>query len=242
MARTRSGTGERMYVEHLSVTDFRNYAGADIELGPGVSVFTGPNGQGKTNLVEAVEYLATLSSHRAGADAPLIRSGADQAVVRARVVAGLDDARTLLLEIEINPGRANRAFINRVAQRSARELLGGIRVVMFTPDDLAIVKGDPADRRAFLDDLVTSRWPRMAGERSTYDRVIRQRNALLKSLAAHPHRLSDDDLATLEVWDAHLAQSGAQIMQARLETLDALVPLAAAAYADIAPTNADAGA
>ena len=233
-----------MFVDHLQLADFRSYAGVDVELGSGVSVFVGANGQGKTNLVEAIEYLSTLSSHRVSSDVPLVRAGAERAVARARVQAGLDDPRQLQLEVEITPGKANRARLNRSPLRRAREIVGVLRTVVFSPEDLAIVKGDPSERRRFLDDLVVSRWPRMAGVRSDYDRVLRQRNTLLKSLSGRSRggRPPDDVVATLDVWDAHLAQAGSEVLEARLTTLGDLVPHLAKAYADIAPTNSDATA
>ena len=172
-----------MYVDFLQLADFRSYAGVDVPLGPGVSTFLGANGQGKTNLVEAIEYLSTMSSHRVASEVPLVRSGAERAVVRARVQAGLDDPRQLQLEIEITPGKANRAKLNRSPLRRAREIVGVLRTVVFSPEDLAIVKGDPSERRRFIDELITSRWPRLAGVRADYDRVLRQRNTLLKSLS-----------------------------------------------------------
>lgn len=146
-----------MFVDHLQLADFRSYAGVDVPLGPGVTTFVGANGQGKTNVVEAVEYLSTLSSHRVSSEIPLVRFGAERAVVRARVQAGLDDARQLQLEVEITPGKANRAKLNRSPLRRARELVGVLRTVVFSPEDLAIVKGDPSERRRFLDELVVAR-------------------------------------------------------------------------------------
>jgi DNA replication and repair protein RecF len=233
-----------VFVDHLQLADFRSYAGVDVELGSGVSVFVGANGQGKTNLVEAIEYLSTLSSHRVSSDVPLVRAGAERAVARARVQAGLDDPRQLQLEVEITPGKANRARLNRSPLRRAREIVGVLRTVVFSPEDLSIVKGDPSERRRFLDDLVVSRWPRMAGVRSDYDRVLRQRNTLLKSLSGRSRggRPADDVAATLDVWDAHLAQAGSELLEARLTSLGDLVPHLAKAYADIAPTNSDATA
>lgn len=226
-----------MFVTHLSLADFRSYAHVEAELGPGVTVFTGRNGQGKTNLVEAVEYLATLGSHRVAADAPLIRMGAARALVRGRVQAGVDDARQLLLEIEINSGKANKASLNRGPLKRPRDLLGALRVVLFSPEDLALVKGDPSDRRRFLDELLTQRWPRMAGVRADYDRVLRQRSTLLKSLSGRRGPVPAEADATLEVWDDTLAGLGADLMAARLTTLADLGDPVAAAYADIAPTN-----
>ncbi len=152
-----------MYVAHLSLHDFRSYATAEVELSPGVTAFVGRNGQGKTNLVEAIDYLSRLSSHRVASDAPLVRSGADQAVVRAAVVR---DGRTALLEVELNPGRSNRARVNRSPLPRARDLVGLVRTVVFSPEDLTLVKGDPADRRRFLDDLLVLRAPPHPGVRA----------------------------------------------------------------------------
>ncbi len=227
-----------MFVTHLSLADFRSYAHVEVPLRAGVTVFTGANGQGKTNLVEAIEFLATLGSHRVAAEAPLVRVGAERAIVRARVQAGLEDSRNLLLEVEIIPGRANKATLNRSPLRRPRDLLGALRVVLFSPDDLAIVKGDPGERRRFIDDLVTARWPRLAGVRADYDRVLRQRSTLLKSLSGRGLRaVSEDAAITLDIWDGQLAALGAELVAARLATLEELGPLLAAAYADIAPTN-----
>ncbi|MEZ5200792.1 MAG: DNA replication/repair protein RecF [Micropruina glycogenica] len=229
-----------MFVTHLSLADFRSYAGAEVALEPGVTTFTGANGQGKTNLVEAVDYLATLGSHRVSSEQPLVRHGAERAIVRARVQAGADDTRQLLLEIEILPGRQNKASLNRAPLRRPRELLGALRSVVFSPEDLALVKGDPSERRRFLDELITTRWPRLAGVRADYDRVLRQRSTLLKSLAGRGRTLRDDVEATLGVWDESLARFGAELMHARLDTLAALAPHVADAYSAIAPANNDA--
>jgi len=231
-----------MYVDHLQLTDFRSYASVDVPLEAGVTTFVGANGQGKTNLVEAVEYLATMNSHRVASEVPLVRSGATSAVVRAGVVAGLNDPRRLTLELEINPGKANRARLNRSPLRHAREIIGVLRTVVFSPVDIAIVKGDPSERRHFLDELLVARWPRLAGVRGDYERVLRQRNTLLKSLSG---RLRGgppptDTEATLDVWDSHLARAGGELLEARLTTLDDLAPHISKAYADIAPTNNDA--
>ena len=233
-----------MFVDHLQLVDFRSYAGVDVALGAGVVVFVGANGQGKTNLVEAVEYLSTLGSHRVSSDVPLVRAGAERAIARARVQAGLDDPRQLQLEVEITPGKANRARLNRSPVKRTREIVGVLRTVVFSPEDLAVVKGDPSERRRFLDDLVVSRWPRMAGVRADYDRVLRQRNTLLKSLSGRSRGgpPGADAAATLDVWDSHLAAVGAELVEARLTTLSDLVPHLAKAYADIAPTNSDATA
>lgn len=222
-----------MHVTHLSLADFRSYAGAEVSLGPGVTTFVGPNGQGKTNLVEAVGYLATLGSHRVSSDAPLVRMGASRAVVRAAVRQG---DRQQLVELELNPGKANRARINRSSQVRPRDVLGIVRTVLFAPEDLALVKGDPGERRRFLDELVTARSPRMAGVRSDYDRVLKQRNSLLKSaVMARRHGGREVDTSTLDVWDEHLARVGAELLAQRLELISALRPLADKAYERLAP-------
>lgn len=223
-----------MYVRHLQVGQFRSWEAADLALTPGPTVLVGRNGQGKTNLVEAVGYLSTLSSHRVSSDAPLVRHGAAQAVVRAALRR---DERELLVEVEINPGRANRVRVNRSPLPRPRELLGLVKTVLFAPEDLALVRGDPAERRRFLDDLLVSRTPRLAGVRSDYDRVLKQRNALLKTA-----RLARGDaLATLDVWDGHLTELGGQLLAARLRLLSDLAPYVAEAYAGVAGPGADSG-
>ena len=169
-----------MHVRHLSVSNFRSYESAELPLSPGVTTLVGLNGQGKTNLVEAIGYLATLSSHRVATDQPLVRFGASQAVIRGAVVR---DGRETLVELELNPGRANRARLGRSPVPRPRDVLGTLRTVLFAPEDLALVKGDPSERRRFLDDLLVARQPRWAGVRSDYDKVLKQRNALLKSAA-----------------------------------------------------------
>lgn len=230
-----------MFVDHLQLGDFRSYAQVDVALGSGVTTFVGANGQGKTNLVEAVEYLSTLSSHRVASEVPLVRFGAERAVVRARVQAGLDDPRQLQLEVEISPGKANRAKLNRSPLKRARELVGVLRTVVFSPEDLAIVKGDPSERRRFLDELVVARWPRFSGVRADYDRVLRQRSTLLKSLSGRSRGGPPpaEAASTLDVWDTHLAAAGGELLAARLRTLAELAPHVSAAYADIAPTNSE---
>ncbi len=231
-----------MFVDHLQLTDFRSYESVDLPLQAGVTTFVGANGQGKTNLVEALEYLSTMSSHRVASEVPLVRSGAIRAVVRAKVVAGLDDPRQLTLELEINPGKANRAKLNRSPLRQAREIVGVLRTVLFSPVDIAIVKGDPSERRRVLDDLIVARWPRLAGVRADYERILKQRNTLLKSLSGRFRGGAPpaDSEATLEVWDTHLARTGGELLEARLVTLADLAPHVSKAYADIAPTNNDA--
>jgi DNA replication and repair protein RecF len=225
-----------VHVAHLSLHDFRSYERLDLALEPGGNVFVGPNGQGKTNLVEAIDYLSTLASHRVATDAPLVRSVADRAVVRAAVVR---DGRSAVLEVEIVPGGSNRARVNKSPLPRARELIGLLRTVVFSPEDLALIKGDPSDRRRFLDTLLVTRTPRLAGVRSDYDRILRQRNSLLKTAGAGRRSggrggSGDAALATLDVWDEHLAQAGSALLAARLELVEALRPYVASGYGKIA--------
>lgn len=234
-----------MYVSHLSLLDFRSYATADLELEPGVNAFVGRNGRGKTNLVEAIGYVATLGSHRVATDAPLIRAGAERAVVRTRIVRG-DRASTV--ELEITQGRANRARINRGQQVRARDVLGILRTVLFAPEDLALVKGEPDGRRRFMDQLLVLMMPRVSAVLSDYDRVLRQRSALLKSARAvrrsggsgRSENAAAAELATLDVWDARLAELGAEILSLRLQLVDALRPAVAAAYEQVSDADGDA--
>ncbi len=217
-----------MHVRTLAVTDFRSWEHAELALEPGVAVLVGPNGHGKTNLVEALCYVATLGSHRVATDAPLVRLGAERAVVRTTVV---HDGRELTVELEITPGRANRARVNHSPVPRPREVLGILRIVLFAPEDLALVRGDPGERRRFLDELLMTRVPRLAGVRADYDKVLRQRSALLKTAG---RRSGGGDLRTLDVWDGHLARHGAELLAARLRLLDALGPHVVKAYAGVA--------
>lgn len=222
-----------MYLEHLSLTDFRSYAQVDLTLSPGVTVLVGSNGLGKTNLVESIGYLSTLSSHRVSSDAPLLRFGTERALVRAQLVRG---EQKVMVEVEINATRANRARINRANPVRSRDILGICRTVLFAPEDLALVKGDPSNRRRFLDELLLVLLPKHAGTRSDYDRVLKQRNALLKSARAqHFSRagVSDSHLSTLDVWDEHFAVVSANLLAARLELLNRLRPHMAEAYAQL---------
>jgi DNA replication and repair protein RecF len=261
----RTGSLRVVHLTRLALTDFRSYAGADLSLEPGVSTLLGPNGQGKTNLVEAAAYVATLGSHRVATDAPLVRSGAERAILRAAVTSG---ARDSLVEIEINPGRANRARLNRAPVTRPRQVLGVLRTVLFAPEDLALVKGDPEQRRRFLDDLLVTSAPRYAGVRADYERVLRQRTALLKSLRGHPGRAGarayaragaardaghdeggpdgagqngrarDGAARTLDVWDEHLATAGAELLAARIALTATLRPLVARSYGAVAGAEA----
>ena len=223
-----------MHVRQLVVTDFRSYATAQLDLGPGVTTLVGLNGQGKTNLVEAIGYAASLSSHRVATDQPLVRFGAERATIRAVVVR---HGRDSTIDLELNPGRANRAHLNRSPVPRPRDVLGTLRTVLFAPEDLALVKGDPAERRRFLDELITARWPRLSGVRADYDRVLRQRSTLLKSLAGRPRSVIEDAASTLDVWDEQLAAFGAEILETRLNTLADLQPHVIEVYAAIAPRN-----
>ena len=223
-----------MYVRHLQVNDFRSWPLADLELEPGITVLVGSNGQGKTNLVEAIGYVATLGSHRVSNDAPLVRYGAGRAVVRAAVV---NNGRELLVELEITPGKANRARINRGAAGKPRDVLGILRTVLFAPEDLAIVRGDPGERRRFMDELLVSRQPRYAGIRSDYERVLKQRSALLKSAGAARRGGAKADLSTLAVWDGHLARYGAELLAGRLALVSSLAPHVTSGYANVAATD-----
>ena len=225
-----------MYLTHLALTDFRSYPSVDIALRPGVTIFSGPNGEGKTNLVEAVAYVATLASHRVAHDAPLIRQGAERAIIRASVH---DATRDALVEVELNPGRANRVRLNRAPLTKPREVLGVLRTVLFAPEDLALVKGDPGERRRFLDDLLVAMAPRYAAVRADYDRVLRQRTALLKSAGpkggAKGNRQSREAvMSTLDVWDSHLARAGAELLVAREHLVGALRPHVGRAYTAVA--------
>ncbi|MGC5614664.1 DNA replication/repair protein RecF [Georgenia sp. Z1491] len=225
-----------MRVTDLALSDFRSYRELVLTLQPGVTAFVGPNGQGKTNIVEAVGYLATFSSHRVAADTALVRRGTPGAVVRAKV---RDDERDTLLEVEIIAGRANRARLDRHPARP-RDLLGHLRLVVFAPEDLELVRGDPSGRRRFLDDLLVQLRPRLSEVRQRYERVLRQRVALLKSAGAAARAGRSVDLSTLDVWDAQLAEAGAEIVAARADLVARLRPHVAAAYGDVSGGQGEA--
>jgi DNA replication and repair protein RecF len=217
-----------VHVRRLELTDFRSYPTVAVDFAAGPSVLVGPNGQGKTNLVEALGYLASLSSHRVATDAPLVRAGAPRAVIRAMVV---HSGRELTIELEIVPGKANRARLNKSPVSRPREILGALKLVAFAPEDLSLVRGEPAERRRFLDDLLVARFPRYAGVRADYERVIRQRNALLRTAyLARKTGGGSTDLRTLDVWDAHLARHGSELLAGRLELVEVLAPYVDKAY------------
>ena len=219
-----------MWVQSLGLTDLRSYKQVDCTLQRGVTTFVGRNGQGKTNLVEAIGYLATLGSHRVATDAPLVRTGATQGIIRCEVV---NDERVIMIELAINPGAANKARINRSPVPKVRDVLGLLRTVLFAPEDLALVKGDPSERRRFLDDLLVQRTPRLAGTRSDYERTLKQRNALLKSSSIARRSASTEMLRTLEVWDEQLAAFGSELVAARISLLDDLINLGREKYSFI---------
>jgi DNA replication and repair protein RecF len=223
-----------VYVRHLGLRDFRSWEHVELELTPGRTVFVGPNGYGKTNLVEALWYSSTLSSHRVATDAPLVRVGAPRAVVSTIVV---NDGRECAVDLEITAGRANKARLNRSPVRSPREVVGVLRAVLFAPEDLALVRGDPADRRRYLDDLAAVRRPRVAGVRADYEKVLRQRTALLKSAAGARFRGDSSVLDTLDVWDGHLAAHGAELMAARIDLVNELAPEVQKSYQLLAPSS-----
>ena len=229
-----------MYVRWLELTDFRSYARAEVDLDPGPSVLIGPNGFGKTNLVEALGYVATLGSHRVSTDQPLVRVGTERAIVRCAIV---HDQRELMVELEIVPGKANRARLGRAPVTRARDIIGALKLVLFAPEDIALVRGDPAERRRYLDDLLVARQPRFAGVRADYERVLKQRNALLRT-AYLARKVGGTggrtgDLSTLDVWDTHLARHGADLIAARLDLTSALGTHVAKAYDAVSDGRGD---
>ena len=217
-----------MIVEQLSLVDFRNYAAADVTLDAGANVFVGRNGQGKTNLAEAIGFFATLGSHRVSQDAPMVRDGADAAIVRMRLAYG---DRRVMLEAQVNRTGSNKARVNGSPVKTS-ELPRYAQVVLFAPEDLQIVRSDPSARRRFADQLLIQRAPRMAGVLSDYDRVLKQRTALLKSARARGVR--GDALSTLDVWDDKLVQLGTDVIRARLALVDDLAGPVSRAYTAIA--------
>lgn len=217
-----------MIVTRLSLTDFRNYEFADIELAAGPNLFVGSNGQGKTNLVESLGYLSTLGSHRVSSEQAMIRQGADAAIIRVRL---RHEDKQLLLEVQLNRVGANRAQLNRSAIK-VRELPRHVSTVLFAPEDLALVRGEPSGRRRFLDELLVLRSPRLAGVISDYDRVLRQRNSLLKS--ARASGVKGGQLSTLEIWDERLVTLGTELIVARAGLVADLQPEVAAAYFAVA--------
>lgn len=216
-----------MYVSGLSLLRFRSYDYVNLKLVPGINVFIGTNGQGKTNLIEALNYCASFSSHRVASDQPLVKQGETTAAVQVVVE---QESRTISLDVEITPGKANKAKQNGSPLPKARELLGILLTVTFAPEDLMLVKGDPSERRKFMDDSITQLIPSFAGVRADFEKCLRQRNALLKSAYG---KKSDDIFHTLDVWDLQLAKTGAQVMYHRLKLVENMQPLAKEAYTKV---------
>lgn len=228
-----------MYLQRLQLRDFRSWADLNLELGPGITIFVGRNGYGKTNIVEAIGYLAHLSSHRVSTDAPLVRAGVDSARISATAI---NNGRQLTAHLLIKAHAANQAQINRTKLKFPRELLGVVQTVLFAPEDLSLIRGEPAIRRAYLDAIIATRQPRLAGVKADYDKVLRQRNALLKNSGLDLRSGYGTDagasaLTTLDVWDAQLARLGAQLICARLSLIDALSVPIAEIYQRIAPES-----
>jgi DNA replication and repair protein RecF len=215
-------------VTHLSLTDFRNYATAEVALVPGANLFVGSNGQGKTNLVESLAYLSTLGSHRVSVDHAMIRQGADSAIIRARLEHG---DRQILAEVQLNRSAANRAQVNRSVIKT-RELPRYFSSVLFAPEDLSLIRGEPSGRRRFLDELLVLRSPRISGVIADYERVLKQRNTLLKS--ARVSGLKGAQLGTLEVWDERIVALGSQLIEARTNLVAELAPEVTSAYTSVA--------
>lgn len=224
-----------MLVKHLALANFRNYSTADVAFSPGVNLLVGPNGQGKTNLVEAIRFMSTLSSHRVAGYLPLIRQAqpeVDQAIIR---VLANHDGRDALLELELNRSTPNRARINKATAPRVRDVLGYVNTVTFAPEDLDIVKKDPSNRRAFIDELLVQVSPRFAGVFSDYDRVLKQRNTLLRT--ARQTGAKGTSLSTLDAWDESLIKFGSEIVAARIALVERMRPLLTEAYQAIAIAN-----
>jgi len=215
-------------VTHLSLTDFRNYRTAEVPFAAGANLFVGRNGQGKTNLVESLGYLSTLGSHRVSSDQAMIRKGADAAIVRSRIQ---HEGRELLVEVQLNRSSPNRAQVNRGAIKP-RELPRYFSSVLFAPEDLALVRGEPGIRRRFLDQLLIQRNPRYAAVIADYERVLKQRNTLLKS--ARASRIKADQLGTLDIWDDRLVALGSELIDARLDLVARLSDPLVSAYRSVA--------
>ncbi len=221
-----------MLVKHLTLASFRNYGTLEVAFEPGINLIIGPNGQGKTNMVEAVRYMSVLSSHRVAGYQPLINSKANSAIVRAMVSS---EERDVLLEIELNREGKNKARVNKADLPRIRDIIGIVQSVTFAPEDIDIVRRDPTNRRAFIDELVVQHRPRMAGVYADYERVLKQRNALLKS--AKITKTTGSALSTLDAWDASLVQYGTEIVSARLNIAQLLQPHLFDAYQKIATSN-----
>jgi len=223
-----------MHVKHLTLSNFRNYTTAELPLNLGINLFVGKNGQGKTNLAEAIFYCATLTSHRVSGYQPLIKQSETQAIIR--LLAGFED-RENLLELELNVDGANRARVNKSEINRIRDVLGYVNAVIFSPEDLDIVKRDPSNRRAFIDELLIQLTPRLAGVYSDYERVLKQRNTLLRTSKNLP--ANSPGLATLDSWDESLVKIGSEIIASRHEIIQRMIPHLKDAYAAIADEKND---
>ena len=210
-----------MRINKLELTNFRSYKELSLELAPGVSTIIGDNGCGKTNIAESIIYLSFLSSHRVSNNQPLITLGSEQAIIRAEIAR---EDRTLQVDLEINLNKANRARLNQNPTRSQREILGACQVIYFSPEDLDLVRGDPSQRRDFLDKLLITRTPRIAGVIADYERVVKQRNALLKTRSS---------ASALAPWSEQLIKFGAQLSAERIALVEALNPWVAQNYANL---------
>lgn len=220
-----------MKLSRLWLVDFRSYTELELPLHEGLTAVLGPNGVGKTNLLEAMTLLATLKSFRRAPTESMVRKGADRAVIRA---VGERDGREVLIELEVSKGRT-KAQVNRQKLARTRDLLGALRVTVFAPDDLSLVKDGPSVRREFLDDLIVALDPRADQVFTDFERVLRQRNALLKGV---PGRLDESSAETLDVWDQQFANLGETVLKYRYETLEALLPLVTSSYQELASTEA----
>jgi DNA replication and repair protein RecF len=223
-----------MHVISLTVVDFRSYSFVEINLEPGVTTFIGSNGQGKTNLVEAISYCSTLSSHRVSQDLPLVKADQPRAIVRTGV-KHLD--RTNWLEVEIWPSKTNKAKLNGSDCKKTKDILGILQTITFSPEDLILVKGDPGQRRYFLDELLVQKSSSYAGIKTDYERVLKQRNALLKSAGPARRNNLDSVLATLDIWNEQLINFGSQIILARHQIINELLPYVSKSYAELAPSS-----
>jgi DNA replication and repair protein RecF len=223
-----------MHVISLTAVDFRSYSFVEINLEPGVTTFIGSNGQGKTNLVEAISYCSTLSSHRVSQDLPLVKADQPRAIVRTGVKY-LD--RTNWLEVEIWPSKTNKAKLNGSDCKKTKDILGILQTITFSPEDLILVKGDPGQRRYFLDDLLVQKSSSYAGIKTDYERVLKQRNALLKSAGPARRNNLDSVLATLDIWNEQLINFGSQIILARHQIINELLPYVSKSYAELAPSS-----
>ena len=226
-----------MYLSHLSLTNYRSYEQAEFELKPGANILIGANGVGKTNVAEAINYLAVQHSHRVSNDHPLVRIGQTQALARGRIHRG---EQAVSIEYEINPGKSNRVAINRGAPQAARQAYGIFKAVLFAPEDIELISGQPDIRRRFMDDLIVQMRPALGDARRDYDRVLRQRNALLKS-GRKPGSWTDEHESTLAVWNEHLARAAARLINGRLHALRLLAAPTSEVYAELSNGNKPAG-